>query len=223
MIRFRPITPQRWAGHYERIPGETTTFHVDTNDRISIYWDDPYSGDRLRSPARSSEDMLELGAAVNRVKLRYGSYRGGSFAINEFGQIIVPLQGTGARYLVGTVEGSLLFQSPDDNGKYFTLNAPEGIRPGQIWDRPYVGMPFHLANSGVIYRILDDEGDRLVDFLVFRDIPLIQQLHKIRGWRGCRFLVNYLGVVLTKHEHQGLWLPLYVGTLDYTQWYSRSQ
>jgi hypothetical protein len=76
MIRFRPITPQRWAGHYERIPGETTTFHVDTNDRISIYWDDPYSGDRLRSPARSSEDMLELGAAVNRVKLRYGSYRG---------------------------------------------------------------------------------------------------------------------------------------------------
>lgn len=185
MIRFRPITPRRWAGHYERIPGDTTTFRVDIHNRISISWDDPQSGGRLRSPARSSEDTLKLGAAVNRAKLRYGSYSGGSFAINEFGQVIVPVRGTGERYLVGTVEGSLLFRSQDD-GTYFTLDAPEGIRPGQIWHRPYVGMAFHLARRGAIYRMLDEEGDRPIDFLGYSHIPLIRQLQRIRG-RRCLF------------------------------------
>ena len=39
-FQFLPKDPEIWRGHYERIPGDTTTFHCDINGKVFVRWDD---------------------------------------------------------------------------------------------------------------------------------------------------------------------------------------
>lgn len=90
-VHFRPCYPKEWQGRYLRIPGETSAFHVNRFGgrwaiRISVS-DGDLRFDYYALPNSCAKELVE---AVNYAKKRQTGVNGGSFLINEFGQVLVP-------------------------------------------------------------------------------------------------------------------------------------
>ena len=215
-FQFLPKDPEIWRGHYERIPGDTTTFHCDINGKVFVRWDDLETEDRLTSKALDFGEITELGQAVNDIKFQHNGSGGGSFLINEFGNVIVS-SSNGLNHYIGDVKGHIYFKDPDQN-RFFTLDSISKHNRGDRWERPYVGNMFHQATDGQIYRKIFLENEIHKQILdVYPSIA--EDLIAIRGSNGCRFIVNCHGVVLTKVQGLYGWEPCYVGKIDFQEWY----
>ena len=218
-IRFvaTPLTP--WSGRYARIPGETAVYHLNYRDGRwwpVIYWDT--DDGRIVCPAVDCTASQELGEAVVHAKWALSRTEGGSFLINEFGQVIVPsANGGGQRMLAGTMAGNLLFENPIVGG-FIDLSDTSGLQPGDPWKLPYVGMMYRFSNQGEIYFWHQHGDDRLRIDPIRQDANLVNALHQVRG-TGCRFIVNHAGVVLTKEENDAEYWPLYVGRINKRFWF----
>lgn len=158
--------------------------------------------------------------AVNLAKQGHGHQAGGSFQINEFGQVICPVGAGPERYWVGGVTGVPSFADPREIGTTFELRLPVSTKAGTPWERPYVGMKFILdANDSIYFQ--EEDGD------VKRKIRLgkidADLIHRFRQVRGCgqavRFIVNLHGVVLTKTEPG--WQPVFIGYIDPNRWFPK--
>ena len=216
-FQFLPKDPVIWRGHYERIPGDTTTFHCDINGKVFVRWDDLETGDQLTSKGLEFGDVGELGEAVNEIKFQFNGKGGGSFLINEFGNVIVPTSDGHVRYHVGDVEGHIYFKDPDSN-RFFTLDSTSEHQRGDLWERPYVGNMYHQSPDGRIFRNL--EYDDVIEKQYLNGDPNIaEDLVAVRGTNGYRFIVICHGVVLTKVEGRNDWEPRYVGKIDFQEWF----
>jgi hypothetical protein len=172
---------------------------------------------------RESSAVRQFAKAINRVKRKYSGHPGGSFVINEFGQVITPIMKSRDRYLVGELKGPLYFEDPEEDGKYLTLEG-NGYKCGDRWDLPYLGIQYNLHRDDYIYfwKQKDEEGFR--EDLEVHDIDLIRSLRKIRKYGPVRFLVNHYGVVLTKKEvSTDDWVPVYVGKINYNKWFEKEE
>jgi hypothetical protein len=227
-----------WRGRYARIPGTETVFHVRSKGSmgwtICLDWGTS-EGIAECIAVQSSEAAPEIAclvSAVNRVKVRQTGHNGGCFSINEWGQVLVPsAEVSGTRcFLVGTVTGTLLFENPLNRNTPLDLSHVDGLRPGDRWNRPLVGLPYHLkAHSDSIYFWRETEGGGRTELPIQQDSSLIRTLRQIRGsHRPVRLLVNPWGVVLTKTPAPGMsyesaWQSVYVGKLDYSRWFSKEE
>jgi hypothetical protein len=211
------LTP--WSGRYARIPGDTAVYHLKHREGRwwpVIYWDT--DEDRVVCPAVDCPASQELGEAVARAKWALSRTEGGSFLINEFGQVIVPsARGDGQRMLAGTVAGNLIFENPLEGG-FIDLSDTSGLQPGDPWKLPYVGMMYRFSNQGQIYFWHQQGDDRQRINPIRQDASLVRALRQVRG-TGCRFIVNHAGVVLTKEENDAEYWPLYVGRIDKRFWF----
>lgn len=170
----------------------------------------------------------ELAKAVERAKLHAGGGGGGSFVINEFGQVLVPASdGGGRRFLAGQLEGRLLFENPFDANDALDLGECSNLHPGDPWKLPYVGFPYNLNGRSQIYFYrVDDEGGKSV-FPQRQDASLIQTLRRIRRTGAVRFIVNPAGIVLTKCPEgenwspEESWQPVFVGRINRSQWFEK--
>ena len=146
---FSPINRRPWSGRYTRVAGDAAVFHVrhvDRDLRAVIEWN--INGDRCMCVALHDPDVKQLVANVVQAKAAMGGLAGGSFQINEFGQVLVPASdGCGLRMLVGETRGSLRFDHPYED-RTFTLAESSGLTSGDAWQLPYVGMPFNLSRLG---------------------------------------------------------------------------
>src|SRR5690242_16038545 len=92
VLRVTARRPTLWAGRYRRIPGQTTVFHVRWMN--GEWWPvvDWRRGDDTGTCAMVARgDVGELVEAVQLGKRTLGVGAGGSFLINEFGQVLVPV------------------------------------------------------------------------------------------------------------------------------------
>src|SRR4051812_18223709 len=89
---FEPLRePLAWAGRYNRIPGQEPAFHAAADGSAHAYWSPWGSGEWLTSAFTDGPNVRKMAKAVNRAKERYAGKVGGSFQINEFGQVICPI------------------------------------------------------------------------------------------------------------------------------------
>lgn len=170
----------------------------------------------------------ELAEAVERAKRHAGGSGGGSFMINEFGQVLVPdSDGAGRRSLVGQWEGRLLFKNPFDPDDNIDLCDCSRLQPGDPWKLPYVGFPYNLSGRSRIYFYrLDDDGGQSV-YPPRQDTNLIEAFRRIRRSGPVRFIVNLAGIVLTKCPEgekwsaDENWQPIFVGRINRNLWFEK--
>ena len=230
-FRFLPTHPRPWTGRYARIPGETTTLHVKhgrKQPRVVICW--KVDGLTLDCDAVDSPDARSLAAAVVEAKSAMGGDLGGSFQINEFGQVLVPASdGLGQRYIAGECSGLPRFQDPRDE-RIFTLCGDSGLTSGDPWPLPYVGIPYNLSAEDQVYFWREDETGAEMEAPPRLDPSLVTTLRKIRPNGAVRFIVNPEGVILTKRRSMGPlwgadsdWHSVYVCRLDLRAWFDKEE
>lgn len=230
-LSFRPCNPRPWRGYYRRIGGDTTAFHVASNaySRVLPYVYLVRDGNRASCSMIDSDGAYALADAVNAAKRKLGGQGGGSFLINEYGQVLVPApDGRGNVILAGEIKGALEFEDPFRPGTTFSLADDEGLSVGDLWDRPYVGMWYNLSRYGRIYRMRSLDAGQMCEYPVQQDATLIRRLRSIRRERAVRFIVNPHGIVLTKvppdndaKSDEETWDAVYIGRIDARCWFQK--
>lgn len=216
-INFKPNF-QDWNGRYAVIPGNTTRFK-NLHSGIVVEWIS--DGNYLVCHAINN-NIHELAQAVSRAKVALGGTGYGAFMINEFGQVIVPASdGLKRCKLVGVIGGKILFQNPETK-EAIDISSSTGLGCGDLWEKPYIGIPFTLSHNGMIYfKKTDSSGEECL-YPSHQDSELITKLHRAKGnHSGGRFIVNPYGLVLTKKETNGDWLPVFVGHIRHEYWFPK--
>ena len=223
---FKPSSKQtKWSGRYRRIAGNASVFKIIHLSEYGfwpvIQWEN--NEGRITCPAQDCGEIDELVKAVNKAKNRMSDSIGGSFCVNEFGQVIVPsAYGDGNRLLVGEVEGVLLFE--DDCGNRIDLSDDSSLETGDYWNKPYVGMQYNLSKASKIYYF---DNYRRSDYLSVQDEDLIRKLRKVRRYGAARFIVNPYGLVLTKvpegefSRDEDNWVSVFVGKINKKLWFRK--
>jgi hypothetical protein len=227
---FRPSEGVAWTGRYDRIPGDQSVFHLRNNEVKNRTWpmaERRIKGDRLSYWFDENAAVSELAGAVSRVELRFNGAAGGSFTVNEWGQVIVPsVLGDRRRYFAGVLQGEWHLLDPDDGRRPVSLEDDEDFGCGDPWERPYVGVPYHLSRGRHIYFVHRAPHGDSVQHPPHQDQELIEALLEIRHRGPVKFIVNPFGLVLTKRPtsqewDEEKWDPVYVGRIDYQQWFAK--
>jgi hypothetical protein len=221
-LRFTAKRPRAWNGRYRRIPGRTSVLHV---RRIGGEWwpvvDWRIDDDIGTCPMLEGGDIDELVDAVHAGKRALGASPGGSFLVNEFGQVLVPATDheTTRVVHVGDCDGPLVFQNPFDPGTTFDLVEDRSLDPGQSWDRPYVGMIYNLSPfDEICFKKTDATGSHYLDAPT-HDGGLVSALRRLRPYGWIRLIVGAGGIALTKVEPD--WQPHYVGRVKPARWFPK--
>jgi len=136
---FRPARPPKeWKGRYGRIPGDLSVFHIRWDWTRSRFWPTAERKYGQWTECYWFEDhaaIQQLTESVNEIKLRINGQPGGSFTLNEWGQVLVPA-GWDERqiYYVGQLEGTWHLRAP--GGQLVCLTGSAGLRCGDPWDLP---------------------------------------------------------------------------------------
>lgn len=221
-MQFTPLTPARpWVGRYSRIPGKEPAFHVSATGVITAQWTDHVEDELLTAKIQDSAAATAMVKALNETKSAHTEKPGGSFLINEYGQVICPVAGSRDRYLVGDLQGVPLFVHPV-NGGILSLAPPKTTSAGAVWRGPYIGMKFNLSHDDRIYFNHETEDTKTKIWLKAANPELIRALRKVRPGGGISFVVNLHGAVFTKVENNlGNWIPVFVAYINLSNWYPR--
>lgn len=228
---FRSVPVLKWTGRYARVPGGESVFHIkyiDGQRTLALMLN---TGEyEATCCARECDGIKALTQSVVSAKQKMGGSGGGSFQINEHGQVVVPSSdGDGDRLYIGEINGTILFRNPLNDDRLFDLSAVDGLNPGDEWNLPYVGIPYNLSKRGRIYFYHNhDEGGKS-EYPSKQDQQLISSLRSIRPNGAIRFIVNPFGIVLTKTPPKGRcvedekWKPVYVGRINYDLWFQKEK
>lgn len=222
---FYPCSPKEWNGRYKITKSNENVFHLKYNQNLGQWWPTINFVDGFDTgycPAVDMGNLRELANSVNSVKNTYHFSDGGSFLINEFGQVIVPTIGDG-RVLVGEIDGKILFENVF-NGGIIDLSDTNALSFGDPWTLPYIGIPYNYdPNGGILFQ---EKKGSFREFATKQDSDLNNKLYRIRNGDYCRFIVNPWGVVLTKkppYLYGGQWESAYVGNINYNMWFDKEE
>jgi hypothetical protein len=227
LCRFKTCRPTLWEGRYARIPGDSSVFHLRYHNGRMWPVIDWVTEDGVGTCAALPGAPVEaLANSVEAAKRQAGGTGGGSFVINEFGQVLVPASdGGGRRYLAGQLEGRLLFENPFVSDDVIDLGDFSQMQSGDPWRLPYVGVPYNLSGQSKIYFYHVDSNGGKSTYPPRQDTRLIQALRRVRRSGAVRFIVNPAGLVLTKCPIDELWSPeeswrpFFVGCIDRSVWF----
>ena len=210
--------PYEWGGFYKTNKADDNVFHIwaRCGDLPAVIW--KRRDEKAECPAMDSQEVQKLVRAVNSVKIEQNRYKRGSFIINEFGNVIVPFVNTDQKVCVGKIEGDLLFKNVYGDG-YFSLNNDSNLKTGDLWDKPYIGIPFNYSRDLGIH-FIDDDDTKIP--CKKQDMDLIKKIQMVRGFAYCRFIVNPYGIVLTRVQTalNGPWSAIYIGRINYDKWFN---
>lgn len=224
---FTPYTFKTWDGRYSRVSGKSSAFkikYVSGKWWPAIQWE--HEEGTALCLAIGGVEVQKLAETVNKAKYQMNQNNGGAFVINEFGQVIVPSSaGDGNRLLVGEVSGSLLFDHPI-TANNIDLSDDNGLYLGEIWRKPYIGIPYKLSRSSKIYFWTGTKSVYLPND--YKD--LIKDLRLLRRIGALSFIVNPYGIILTKipmgefdPDTEEYWTPVYVGRLKSSNWFAKEE
>lgn len=225
---FVPCPPRIWQGRYNRIPGDSSVFHLRYYPGWKCFWpvcEWPRDGEVLLCWFACSNAVTQMARLVLEAKQKSSGVAGGAFLINEWGQVIVPdANEWRRRYYVGRLEGDWYLMDPLVPNRLFSLKPKPALQPGQRWDLPYVGIPYRLSKFNKIYFVNRLPGEDRIVHPKVQDERLVSALRRIRKWGPMSFVVNPFGAVIAKRpvrgiEDEELWEPVYVGQVDLTMWF----
>lgn len=216
------------VGTLRKDPGWVCRVHVRLSDgrwRPVVDW--VVNDTTAECPMVASDGAAALAAAVNAGKAFLSGERGGSFLINERGQILVPAFSPNDYRvaIVGECSGSLKFENSTVGRGVFDLADDSGLSVGGVWDRPYVGVPHQLSSRGELYFWKEDAagGEKMLPLA--QDRAQIGALRQLRSYGPVRFVAAYGGFALTKVPlgdwPRQRWEPRYVGRIDSRKWFRK--
>lgn len=175
----------------------------------------------------TTENHPELVAKVNAVKTAHGGAPNGSFYINEYSQVIVPVVGSSDYYIAGTYEKRLRFEFEGRtlSGDPLDLDG-NPISPGGQWTGPHPGIPYVLAAGGsdIYYDCIPRPNvtkrvklSKVLDPSTAAEVAGRIREHK--GYNGGRFYVNEFRSIFAPIQEGYEWQYIYVGELDLTKWF----
>jgi hypothetical protein len=175
----------------------------------------------------TTEKHPELVAMVNAVKTSHGSAPNGSFYINEYNQVVVPVVGSTEYYYAGKYKNRLRFEFEGKtlSGEPLDLNG-NPISPGNQWTGPHPGIPYVLAAGGadVYYDCVPRPNvkkrvklSKTLDPTTAAEVAGMIREHK--GYGGGRFYVNEFRSVFAPIQEGYEWQYIYVGELDLEKWF----
>ncbi len=135
-----------WTGRYGRILGHGTYWKVkNCQDGWQVILSWSYDDDtRIECHARDGDGAQLLAQTVAFAKKAMGGQGGGSFVINEYGQVIVPnSKGNGQYLMVGEIDGCFWLNNPLSNSpidRWFQLWDTGNLQSGDVWTKPYIGV-----------------------------------------------------------------------------------
>ncbi len=225
-FRFHASSTSEWKGRYKRIQGSLSAFRVVSHagQHVMLAYIQTVEG-QVSCQALPCSDVKAMIEAINDVKWRYHGQPGGSFLINEFGQVLVPTRER-IRFCVGQCAGILRFLNLDTQ-RIFDLADDSQLETGDAWELPYVGMPYNLSKQNQLY-FWDGWNDKKLLPQV-QDKDLIRKIRSIRRHGGVRILVNPYGLVATKAPvgefdfDEDNWEPVYIGRIDYAKWFAKEE
>ncbi len=176
----------------------------------------------------STDQHPDLVRMVNDVKTAYGDAPNGSFYINEYKQVIVPVLSTGLYYLAGKYEQPLrfAFEGHTLSGEPFDLDG-NPLSPGDEWVGPHPGISYVLSpkrGMDIRYTIRprpDVEKDIRLTKAIGSDAAqrTIEQVRAVKGFAGGRFYVNEFCSMFAPLQEGKELRYVYLGKLDLSAWY----
>jgi len=178
-----------------------------------------YEIDRRERALLTTGEHPELVEMVNAVKEEFQGTPGGAFYINEYWDVIVPT--TSGPFFAGCYEIPLRF---DLDGEVISSEAPAGLRPGDLWPGPHVGIAYVLAAGGNdIYFKLKNGQRELKESLSDHEgadsaAALARRLAAVKGSDGGRIYINECGEFFAPVGGSGEFR--YLGPLDEDVWFT---
>jgi len=178
----------------------------------------------------TSERHPELVAMVNAVKTAHGNPPNGSFYINEYKQVIVPVADSDDYYLAGTYSNCLRFEFEGKtlSGEPVDLTG-NPLSPGDEWVGPHPGIPYVLAAGGgdIYYRSNPRPNvtkDVKLSKVVGTDVAkaVASKIRSVKGFAGGRFYVNDCASIFAPVQEELEWRYVYIGMLDLARWFPMS-
>lgn len=170
----------------------------------------------------TTEEHTQLVLMVNDVKTSIGGEPYGSFYINEFKQVIVPVIGERDYYLAGEYTEKLrfAFEGKILSGEAIDLdNNP--LSPGDTWVGPHPGIPYKLCAGGkdISYILSPRPNVTREIFLSKVTSPdeasrLAGRVRAYKGTSGGRFYINEWREMFAPLAEGREWRYVYLGKLD---------
>jgi hypothetical protein len=175
----------------------------------------------------STESHPELVAIVNAVKVAHGGALNGSFYINEYKQVIVPIVGGNSYYFAGKYSKPLRFEF---EGRILSGEAIDWdghpLVPGAEWMGPHPGIPYVLAAGGndVYYSFSPRPNvEKRVKLSTVIDsqiaVEVSAKIREHKGFSGGRFYVNEFGSIFAPIQEGYDWRYIYVGQIELSKWF----
>lgn len=179
----------------------------------------------------TTEDHPELVNMVNRVKRDISGQPFGSFYINEYKQILVPVVSSTNYYLAGKYETPLRFEFEGKiiSGEPINLEG-NPLSPGDTWVGPHPGIPYTLCAGGsdIKYTMQPrpnvEKTVKLSKVLGPEDAQKVaSKISQFKGHFGGRFYVNEFCSIFAPIKEGYDWRYLYIGRLDLEKWFPLSE
>ncbi len=189
-----------------------------------------YEGEDEEIWKPSTEDHPQLIKMVNDVKIAQGGQPNGSFYINEYHQVIVPVVGDDKYFLAGEYSEPLRFNFEGKviSGEPLDFDQ-EPLKAGSKWIGAHAGIRYILTAGGkdIYYKysprpqvekkvrlskkIGDDEAAKVA-----------ARIRGVLGFEGGRFYVNEFHCIFSPILTGKTWEYLYIGQLDLEQWFPKT-
>jgi hypothetical protein len=214
------MTLQRYTG--------ATPSNVAKDAKYSVRWGT--GGDEIRREYRANNRVRHLLTTsqhpalvdmVNEVKIALTGQARGAFYINEFRHVLVP-DGEGSSFYAGRYDRLLEFAF--DDGTTISPVAPAGIRPGDPWPGPRVGVLHKLLATGRDIRYERREPRMTVEVRLSDQIghelaaEAASRVARVVGRSGGRFYVNEAGELFAPPRDDAA-PATYIGNVEDVPWF----
>jgi hypothetical protein len=212
------MTLRRYSGLSPQRVGKDAKYAVTAKGEIRLV----YRTSNRERYLLTTEAHHGLAQMVNDIKVQLTNVEGGAFYINEFRDVLVPDGEGGPCLWAGHYEGLLEFI---EGPLRVSPQATPGLKPGDEWFGPHVGIPYILMAGGndIRYEIAEGrrrEEVRLSDFFgagAARTLALRLAQHK--GQSGGRIFINECAEFFTRIDTRDSSTYVYLGSLDEDPWF----
>ena len=214
-----------YRGYWPSVVARDAKYHVTAKGAIRLIYRE----------SRDEELHIEIGGhrqltdLVNGVKVAHSGRVGGVFYLNEYGHVVVPVVADERLtcYFAGQYRGILEF--PYDGVLYGPI-PPDGLRPGDEWPGPHVGIPHILAPGGddIRYESREQRGSavlRIRRVWLSESVgpgyarALAHRLLQVKGWAGGRIYINEAQAFFAPVDGFGGRRYRYLGSLGVEPWF----
>lgn len=179
----------------------------------------------------TSSDHPALVQMVNEIKLYFNGSPGGTFYINEYKQVLVPVGDEAEYYYAGEYHEPLTFEFEGQiiSGKAVNQNG-QPLSPGVPWHGPHPGIPYVLKAGGkdISYRYMVRPGVekevRLSKCIGMEPAQKVaHEISRYKGHTGGRFYVNEFGTAFAPMEGPYGLEYVFLLVIDLNNWFPKPE